>query len=157
MTYKIQAGLQVSLDNITYYALTDHNRAEIGIANNLIETSKRMANGAMKKYVVANKRVFTSSWKDLPSSQVATVDLNYSSAWVEQFYRANLGLPIYLKLVHSRDNAVATGSLPNDATFATAKVTYEIIQVFFTKFDTKISKRNGFFDYVTMDIEFTEI
>jgi hypothetical protein len=157
MTYKIQAGVQVSLDGTTWYALTDHNRAEIDVSNTLIEKSSRMANGTMRKYVVANKRTLSTSWKDLPSNSSSTVDLNYSSAWLTEFYLANVGLPIYIKLTHSKDTAISTGALPNDSTFLSAKLTYETLNVYMTKFDVKIVKRNTNFDYVTMDIEFTEI
>ena len=81
----------------------------------------------------------------------------YSSAWFAEFYKANVGLPLYLKLVHSKDTSVSSGVVPNDATFATAKLTYEVINVYITKFDIKVKKRNTNFDYVDMDIEFTEI
>jgi hypothetical protein len=155
--YKIQAGIQVSLDGTTWYSLTDHNRGEISITNQLIEKSSRMASGKMRKYVIAKKKTLAISWKDLPSSSAATVDTYYSSAWLTEFYAANAGLPLYLKLVHSKNTAVFTGFVPNDATFATAKLTSETINVFITKFDVKIKKRNTNFDYVDMDIEFTEI
>jgi hypothetical protein len=155
--YKIQAGIQVSLDGVTWYSITDHNRAEIDVSYTLIEKSARMANAKMRKYVVDKKRMLATSWTDLPSSSASTVDSYYSSAWLTEFYVANVGLPIYLKLVHSKDTSVSTNSYPNDATFLAAKFTSEVINVFITKFDVKIKKRTTNFDYVNMDIEFTEI
>jgi hypothetical protein len=55
MAYLIDAGIQVSLNGTTWYKLTDHNREPIGFSTELIETQSRMANGKMRKYVVAQK------------------------------------------------------------------------------------------------------
>ena len=55
MAYSINSGIQISLDGVTYYSLTDHNRAEIDVTPSLIEHSARMANGRMRKYVIATK------------------------------------------------------------------------------------------------------
>lgn len=157
---KIQAGIQISLDGTTYYPLTDHNRKEIDVAPSLIEHAQRMANGKMRKYVIASKRVIATSWTDVPSTSTMTVDYAYSSAWLQEFYNANVGLPVYVKFVHSKDTAVTTGSYPNDATFMPAVSvggTGDIYQCYITKFGVKTKKRMTGWDYVDIDIEFTEI
>lgn len=157
MSYSIKSGISISLDNSTWYALTDHNRKEIDISPTLIEQTQRMANGKMRKYVIASKKTINTSWIDVPSKTSSTVDSNYSSAWLSEFYNANVFLPIYVKFTHSKITTPTTASVPDDSTFDTARVKSETIQCYITKFNVKTKHRNTFFDYVDMDIEFTEI
>jgi hypothetical protein len=154
-----------------WHKLTDHNRGEINISTELIESSSRMANGSMRKYVVAQKNIISTSWEFVPSKTSETVDLNYSAAWIESFYRANSGVPIYLKLVSSEiDPDTAFGAIPNESgnNFKTAAESTlvpdrpnatgsRIYPVFMTSFDKTIIKRTKVSDYVDMSIEFTEI
>ena len=157
MSYSINAGISVSLDGATWYPLTDHNRDTIDISNSPIEHAQRMANGRMKKYVVANKRTMSTSWSNLPSVSSNTVDLNYSSAWLEAFYKANVFAPIYVKLVHAKDSIPSFGAAPLDSSYQSSRTSSEVIQCFITKFDLKVRKRMLSYDYVEMSIEFTEI
>lgn len=157
MSYSINAGISISLDNTTWYDLTDHNRKEIDISSTLIEQSQRMANGSMRKYVIANKKIINTSWADLPSKTSSTVDLKYSSAWLSAFYNANAFVPVYVKFTHSKITNPATGSAPADSTFASARASSEIITCYITKFNLKTKHRNITYDFVDMDIEFTEI
>jgi hypothetical protein len=74
MAYLLESGLQISLGKtylgvvttdpalMVWYKLTDHNRGEIDISPELIESSSRMANGSMRKYVVAQKNTISASW-----------------------------------------------------------------------------------------------
>lgn len=78
MTYQIPQGIQVSLDGSTWHKLSDHNRNPINIAYTLIEQTDRMANGTLRKYVVARKFVITADWKDFPSIDSNVVDYKYS-------------------------------------------------------------------------------
>ena len=96
MAYLLEAGLQISLNGSTWYKLTDHNRDPIQISTDLIEQQSRMANGKMRKYVVAQKNKISCSWKYVPSKTTETVDGNNSAAWIESFYKSNAGMPIYL-------------------------------------------------------------
>ena len=57
MAYQIAQGVQVSIDGSNWYALTDHNRQPISITYNLVEQADRMADGTMRKYVIARKFV----------------------------------------------------------------------------------------------------
>ena len=163
MSYMINAGIAISLDNTNWYYITDHNREQIDISNELIEHAQRMANGRMRKYVIANKRKFSTSWKDLPSNPTNVVDYNkhayptVSSSWLAAFYSANVFLPIYVKFTYAKEVNPSTGSVPSDATYQSSTTASEIIQCFITKFDVKVKKRMKAWDYVDMDIEFTEI
>jgi hypothetical protein len=157
MAYLIDAGIQVSLNGTTWYKLTDHNRAPIDISTELIETQSRMANGKMRKYVVAQKNNISCSWSYVPSKQSECVDGFYSAAWLESFYKSNVGLPIYLKIVSSElDPDPALGAVPS-GTFATAQTGSKTYSVFMNDFSKTIINRTKLSDYVDMNIEFTEI
>lgn len=149
MAYLLQAGIQLSLDNVNWQKLTDHNRSPIDISQELIETQARMANGKMKKYVVAQKNNISVSWSYVPSKTSETVDLNHSAAWLESFYRSNVGSPIYLKVVASE--------LDSSGNFVTAKTGSEVYTVFMNNFSKSIINRTKVSDYVSMSIDFTEV
>jgi hypothetical protein len=156
MTYLIDSGIQISIDGTTWYKLTDHNREPIDISTELIETQSRMANGTMRKYVVAQKNNISCSWKYVPSSQSECVDGFYSAAWLESFYKSNAGLPIYLKVVSSGLNTDSGfGSQPLGI-FVTAQNRSKTYEVFMNDFSKTIINRTKVSDYVDMSIEFVE-
>lgn len=157
MAYLIQAGIQLSLDNVNWQKLTDHNRDPIAISQELIESQSRMANGKMRKYVISNKTNISVAWTYVPSKTSETADLNYSAAWLESFYKANAGVPIYLKVVSSElDPDPSIGSLPS-GTFATAQTGSKVYTVFMNNFSKLVINRTKVSDYVNMSIDFTEI
>jgi hypothetical protein len=149
MAYFLEAGIQVSLDNVNWQKLTDHNRDPIDISTEVIETQARMANGRMKKYVVAQKNTISVSWNYVPSKTSETADLNHGAAWIESFYRSNVGSPIYLKVVASELNS--------SGNFVTAKTGSEVYTVFMNSFSKTIVNRTRISDYVNMSIDFTEV
>lgn len=121
MAYLIQSGLHLSIDGVTWYKLTDHNRDAIDIKPELIESQSRMANGKMRKYVIAQKNKISTSWKYVPSvtslvidGQSQNADINYAAGWIESFYKANAGIPIYVKVISSEYNTEPTiGNVPS--------------------------------------------
>lgn len=141
----------------TWYKLTDHNRQAIEINTELIEKESRMANGTLRKFVVAKKDTISTSWEFLPAKSSDIVDGNYSGSWLTAFYNANVGLPIYLKLVASKHNDPAIGAYPVDSSYATAQNTSRIYNVFISSFSKTVSKRTKVTDYIDMSIEFTEV
>ena len=149
MAYLLQAGIQLSLDNSNWQKLTDHNRDPIDISTEIIETQARMANGKMRKYIVAQKKTISVSWNYVPSKTSETVDKNYSAAWLESFYKSNVGSPIYLKVVASE--------LDSSGNFVTAQNGSEVYTVFMEKFSKSIINRTKVSDYVSMSIDFTEV
>lgn len=158
MAYLLESGIQISLNNSTWYKLTDHNRQPIDISPELIENQARMANGKMRKYVIAQKNNISVSWDYVPSKTAETADLNYGAAWLESFYKSNAGVPIYLKVVSSEiDPDAAIGSVPLDSNFKTAQTGSKVYTVFMTSFSKTIVNRTKLSDYVNMSIEFTEI
>lgn len=67
-------------------AITEHARKPLDVSITRIENSKRMADGTLRKYVIADKRKWTTSWDGLPDSQTASVDGKWSVLEIENFY-----------------------------------------------------------------------
>jgi hypothetical protein len=118
---RIPTGVQVSLgldntgtattnpSNMVWYKLTDHNRNPIGITYSLIEQTDRMANGTLRKYVVAQKFIITADWSNLPTLDSNLVDYTtsgsvYGAAWIKAFYEINAFQPVYVKLIFAQEN-----------------------------------------------------
>ena len=72
-------------------AVTDHNRAQLGIDVERIEKKQRMANGTLRKYIIADKRTFSTSWSMLPKLSSQTVDGFWGGEAIETFYNSNPG------------------------------------------------------------------
>lgn len=158
MTYPISAGIQISLDNSTWYKITDHNRQPIQSSPELIESASRMANGKMRKYIIAKKEKISVDWKYVPSKTSECVDKNQGPAWLESFYKANVGIPLYLKVISSEISTdPATGAVPDNFLFQSAFTGSKVYSVFITGFSKTIIHRTRLSDYVDMTIEFTEI
>lgn len=149
MAYLLQAGIQLSLDNVNWYKLTDHNRDPINVMPQLIESQQRMANGKLRKYVIAQKNNISVSWAYVPSKTSETADLNYGAAWLESFYKANAGVPIYLKVVSSELN--------QSGVFTSAQSGFEVYTVFMNNFSKTVIHRTKVSDYVSMKIDFVEV
>lgn len=167
MAYLIDAGVQVSLTGATgsWQKLTDHNRQPLEMSLEIIESQARMANGKMRRYVVAQKNKISVSWSYVPSKTSESADGFHAAAWLESFYQSNAGLPIYLKIVSSElapDSAAGvlpsgtfyTGQFAAQSSSANGAKTYN---VYMTNFSKTIINRTRISDYVDMTIEFTEI
>jgi hypothetical protein len=157
MAYALTAGIEISINGTTWYKLTDHNRKEIEISPTLIEKEARMANGTLRKFIIAKKDVISTSWDFIPAKSADIVDGNYSGSWLTSFYNANVGNPIYIKLIAGKHTDPASGQVPTDNTYVSATTGTKTYQVFITNFSRTIRKRTTTTDYIDIDIEFTEI
>lgn len=72
--------------------VTEHNRSELGVEIQRIESSDRMANGAMRKYVVADKRKWNVSWEMCPNDATKTVDGKWGGTNLLTFYSTTPGV-----------------------------------------------------------------
>jgi hypothetical protein len=166
--YNSNAGISLALQSAssTFYALTDHNRQPMAFDYDVVEKASRMADGTMRKFVIARKRKVGVSWNDLPSGTfqpnngtsqgyTMTVDGNFGGAWIKNFYETNMFKPIYVKITHSQDSASATSS----TTFYSSPSASgsEYMWAFISNFSYEVTKRFEFTDLVNVKIDFTEI
>lgn len=117
--------------------VTDHNRDALAVSVEPIELSKRMANGTLRKYFIADKRTFSTSWSDVPSLSSATVDGFWGGRDMETFYKTQKG-SFNLKLTYGDG-------------------TTEVISVVMTRFSHSITARNGTFELWDIDVEIEEV
>jgi hypothetical protein len=170
--YSIAPGVQISVDNVNWYSLTDHNRQPIAITYTLIEQADRMANGTFRKYIIGRKFVLKVDWKDVPTLDTNLVDWDgntYGPAWIKAFYEANAFNPIWVRFNFARDHSyVGSSTIPDATTYQDSKTTGnlnsgQVYNAFMTTFTYDISKRmkpsqgNVGYDYVNLSIEFTEV
>jgi len=162
MTNRIPQGIQVSTDGVTWYKLSDHNRQPIGITYTLIESTDRMANGTLRKYIVARKFVITADWKDFPSLDSQVVDYSTSgkgAAWIKAFYEGNYANPVYVKMIYAQESVVQN-DVPDKltSTYKDSRNTDgQILLGYMSTFTYNVSKRRSGYDYVDLKIEFTEV
>lgn len=168
MALKIAQGIQVSIDNgNTWYKLSDHNRNPIATSYEVIENSRRMANGTLRKYVVAKKQKVSTDWHDFPTLDSNLVDYSTggrAGAWMKAFYEANVFQPVLVKLVYAKETTPTQNTVPSDASYVDAlRSSSNTFYAYMTNFSYDVDKRmvsmgsNTGIDYTNIKIEFTEI
>ena len=128
----------------TQLTLSDHSRSELSIDYDVIEKSQRMANGTLRKYVVAKKKSFSCSWDSLPTVTSFVVDGYADAKKMKQYYELYSAQPLVMTLYYGRNEAT-------DLSYA------ETYNVFWESFSFEIVKRYQNFDYWNVDAEFVEI
>lgn len=172
MAHLLHAGIAVSTDGTTWYRLTDDNRSPIKINFEVIEKTSRMADGTLRRYVVARKHKISMSWQAITSLSTQTSDYvagtsGYAGAWLRSFYEANVFVPVKVKLIISK---VTTSNDPTYGAFVVDDNTYKSAfyidktggvpdqyDTYITNFDYEVLKRSSTHDIVNMTLEFTEI
>lgn len=115
--------------------VSDHSRAPLSVNYESIERKSRMANGTLRKYVVAKKRSWSTSWSMLPTLKSEIVDGGMTAIEMEEFYKNNLG--------------------PFTMTLRSGDGTKETVTVMISNFSKEIAKRGHTNDLwnVTVDLE----
>lgn len=68
--------------------VTEHNRAPLSVTWEAIETSQRMIDATLRKWTVARKRTWSTSWELVPHSNTRTVDGGWGGEAMQAFYEA---------------------------------------------------------------------
>jgi len=71
--------------------LSEHNRAPVTVSINRIEKVQRMSNGTLRKFSIADKKIISASWSNLPSRSNYTVDGFYGARDIKDFYESSAG------------------------------------------------------------------
>jgi hypothetical protein len=153
MSWQNNAIMYWSTDQTTWNMISDHNRDTLQISVDRIENSNRMANGTLRRYTVAKKREFSTTWSNIPGKRNATyngktalttVDGGWAGEDILAFHNSTDGA-FYMKLRKGADDAKAI----TDGTL-------EIVQVMITSFSHDIVKR-GAVDLWNIDITLEEV
>ena len=140
-----------STASLTYY-LSDHNRSPVQQSYEIIQNSKRMANGTMRKYVVASKKSWSVSWDMFPGVSSKTVDGYLGAMSLQALYDNHYDIPITLNM-YAGSTTGPTGAkqtLPAPTAGTPTKV-------FISSFSCTINKRFGDIDYWSVSMEFVEV
>jgi hypothetical protein len=139
-----------------FIVLTDHNRGPINFDIQRIENRKRMINGTMRSYHIADKLTISTSWNMLPSrafnlrpgfsssaeintgTEMYTSDGGAGGEEMLRWYNDNTG-PIWVFLAYDRYTNFGDD---NDA-YAHLNQYNEIVQMYITSFDYSVEKRGG--------------
>lgn len=138
-----------------YLYLTDDNRSELQVSIERLEFKKRMINGRMRSYHVADKKSFSVSWKDLPSvkgelseSRFITSPTGWASCQEMLQWHQNHSDSFYLTLVY--DTPYASDSIP-------LRYSLETYNVFFEDFSYNVKKRGSTHDLWDVSMTLVEV
>lgn len=157
-----------------FIILSDHNRADISMSQQRIESRQRMINGNMRSYWVADKLTISTSWNRLPSrpfsesvtfnSDGEVVNTNYQSYTVDgaaggvdmlTWYENHPG-PFWVYLAYDKYRVNGTENFNHLYTYN------EVLQVYFSSFEYSIEKRSantadGGFDFWNVSIGLEQV
>jgi len=89
-------------NDIAWVKLSEHNRQPLSLEHNRIEKSQRMSNGTLRKFFIADKKSFSTSWEMLPSFSGLTVDGGLGAVDLQEFY-SSVGInPFNIKIVYGQ-------------------------------------------------------
>jgi hypothetical protein len=118
-------------DTPTWVKLSEHNRQPMSINQNRIQKVIRMSNGTLRKFFIADKREFSTSWSMLPSFSNMTVDAGYGAVDLKSYFEGTKGQGVFkLKIVYGKNQTTP---------FADRE---EIVLVSFTSCSFEVVKRN---------------
>ena len=91
-----------SNSEINWAKLSEHNRQPLSLDHNRIEKSQRMSNGTLRKFFIADKKNFSTSWEMLPSFQNLTVDGGLGAVDLQEFYSSVGTNTFNIKIVYGQ-------------------------------------------------------
>jgi len=119
-------------NTVKWNKITEHNRSQFDIATERIESKNRTSNGTLRKFWVADKKIFTVSWDMLPSYRTLTVDGGWGAEDIRSFFASPEGkLPFNIKINLAKNGTDQTESASD----------YEIYSVSFSQASFTIQKR----------------
>lgn len=175
----VSEGIRLPLGNEKedFIVLSDHNRGEISIGQQRIETRQRMINATMRSYHIADKINVSCSWNRLPSRSYSrnvnfnnigqatlsgateyTVDGGAGGVELLDWYENNSG-PFYVYLAYDKYNNDSFKVAANitDESFNYLSIYNDVRLMYFSSFDYSIEKRGGTnFDFWNINVSLEE-
>ena len=150
-----------------FIVLSDHNRSEISLSKQRIETRQRMINGTMRSYHIDDKINISLSWSNLPSRAFReydtfntstglpvegnyeyTADLGAGGTELVEWYETHSG-PFWVFLSYDTND-----TYKNDRALAKYN---EIRHMYFSSFDYTVIKRSNSFDLWNVSVALEEV
>lgn len=145
------------VERTDFLILSDHNRSELSFSQQRIENKKRMINGSLRSYHIADKTTVSWSWEMLPSRpfnkdpefsastglptasglEKYIVDGGAGGVDLIDWYTENTG-SFYTILSYDRyDNFIPVGKYLHLSQYS------DVLEVNFSSFDYSVVKRGG--------------
>lgn len=145
------------LDGATWVKIPDHGRSPLTISVERIQNEQRMADGTMRRYVIAKKRTFSTSWDNLPDKTgpfLANGD--QAGEWMEVFHNKTDGsFKMRLRAGANENIALATALTRTGGDPLLADNAREFT-VMFSDFSKDVVKRGKAFDLWSLSLTLVE-
>lgn len=138
MAWQDNPIMEWSDNGSTWNKITDHGRSPLATSVERIETKQRMANGSLRRYVVAKKRTWQVSWENLASKNGSLLPLasGKPGEWIEAWHNTH-DAEFQMRM---RDGGANV----------------EIVTVMISDFSKEVVKRTPTFDIWSLDITLEE-
>ena len=120
--------------------VSDHSRTELAINTERIERKDRMIDGTMRRYRVAVKRTFATSWTNLPST-------NWNNSGPVDGGMTASEMALFLNEVDG----------PFTMTISNGQGEQEIVEVYLDDFSYEIVKRGLHVDLWNLSVSLVEV
>lgn len=169
--------IPLGLEKEDFMILSDHNRGEINVAQQRVETRQRMINATMRSYHVADKITLSCSWNRIPSRSYSrnvnfstsgqptlsgateyTVDGGAGGVELLDWYENHSG-PFYVFLAYDKynNNSLKVAGSITDESFNYLSIYNDVRLMYFSNFDYSIEKRGGTnFDFWNINVSLEE-
>ena len=116
-------------DTPTWEKLSEHNRQPMSIGQNRIQKVTRMSNGTLRKFFIADKREFSTSWNMLPSFSNMTVDAGYGAVDLKSYFEGTKGQGVFkLKIVYGKNQTTPFADREEIFTVSFTSCSFEVIK-----------------------------
>ncbi len=117
--------------------VSDHGRSPLEVSPEKIERKDRMVRGTMRKYHVATKRTWSTSWDMLPTLSAEVVDGGMTGPEMKDFYDSTTG--------------------PFTITFRDGQGNQTTAQAMFVDFSHTVEKRGFVNDFWNVNVTLEEV
>ena len=116
-------------DTPTWAKLSEHNRQPMSINQNRFQKVTRMSNGTLRKFFIADKREFSTSWEMLPSFSNMTVDAGYGAIDLKSYFEGAKGQGVFkLKIVYGKNQTTPFADREEIFTVSFTSCSFEVIK-----------------------------
>jgi hypothetical protein len=116
-------------DTPTWAKLSEHNRQPMSINQNRFQKVTRMSNGTLRKFFIADKREFSTSWEMLPSFSNMTVDAGYGAVDLKSYFEGTKGQGVFkLKIVYGKNQTTPFADREEIFTVSFTSCSFEVIK-----------------------------
>jgi hypothetical protein len=146
---RVSGGSATEFNNLNgggSLTLSDHSRSPLSITYDVLSKSDRMADGTLKRYVVARKKIIQCQWSMLPTIRAHVADGNADSRDMKEFYESNLFRQMDMTMNFHRNHTERSGSGYSES-----------LAVYWNSFSFEVVKRYKDFDYWNVTAEFLEV